>query len=534
MKESTIAPNQMTDPASRPKEESSLPKSPWLALVSLLIVLICVGASASIIVVSNKRTVASWRVQPAVLLAILSSVSNFALGTAFSIGIVVTWWRSAVKGASLKQLHYIWDRGEGISFFSAFAAGGNARKVILAAFFIAVVKFVNNPLLQRATRQRVEEIVVQETIRLNVVQNLPEGWFGAMINASAANMRGSAHGIATAQSLWRNDTIQSLDAPGYYCDGTCEGNVPGAGISYICSSTTQALDLLTGKGTVVFAINTTISQNSTGAPLLRLTTVHSSAIDDNCTATLTIDTCDIEAGIVEYPITIQNSTVTLNSDELNNATVLSKYVCPGDLHTAAPETPAGILQGLHGFLGHYLKTNSTVVKPSVYSGFSMLPDMFYQTEPSSYSDYTFKTCHLKWSSPTKFVLNSMQDFMFRAAFRASNGTEVQTFAVLRTSPTQVFHSDYGYLAAAMIITLLGLLGVLFMLQGWWVLGRAVSLSPLETAKAFCAPLMGHTGHKLTVDELLGDIGHVWVQYVDGVMVYDNDVDKEGQGHHGET
>jgi len=255
MEESNIASTgiQMTYPASPPKEESRLQKVPWLAMVSLLIVLICVGASASIIVASDKRTVASWGVQPAVLLAILSSVSNFALGTAFSIGVVVTWWRSAVVGASLKDLHYIWDRGEGISFFSALAAGANARRVVLAAFFIATVKFVNNPLLQRATRQSVEEIVVQETIRLNVLQNLPEGWFGAMINASAANMRGSAHGIATAQTWWRNDTIKSLDAPGYYCDGTCEGKVPGAGISYNCSSTTRALDLFTASPKVTVA-----------------------------------------------------------------------------------------------------------------------------------------------------------------------------------------------------------------------------------------------------------------------------------------
>jgi len=127
----------------------------------------------------------------------------------------------------------------------------------------------------------------------------------------------------------------------------------------------------------------------------------------------------------------------------------------------------------------------------------------------------------------------MQEFMFRAALRANDGTEVQTFAVLRTSPTQVFHSDYGYLAAAMIITLLGLSRVLFMLQGWWVFGRTVSLSPLEISKAFCAPLMENTGHKFAVDELLGDIGHIWVQYIDGVMVYDSSVDKEGQTDNGE-
>ena len=247
------------------------------------------------------------------------------------------------------------------------------------------------------------------------------------MDALATDVRGSARGIAIAQACWRNDTINTLDAPNYFCDGTCEGNVPGAGISFNCSSTTQALDLFTGNGTIIFSINMTMSQNSTGAPLILLTTLHSSAIDDNCTATLTIDTCKIEASIVEYPITIRNSTVTLNSDKLNNPTTLSTYVYPGDLPTAAPDTPAGTLQGLNDFLGYYLTTNTTVVNAKTYSGYSMLADMFYQPEPSSYDDYTFNTCHLKWSSPTRFVLNYMQEFMFRAALRASNNTEFQTF-----------------------------------------------------------------------------------------------------------
>ena len=523
MAESTsgITLNQMASPTLRPKAVSRFSRFPWLAIASLLIVLVCMGASAGIIVASDKRTVASWRVQPAVLLAILSSIANFALSAAFSTAVVVTWWLSAVDGASLADLHYIWGRGEGLSFFPAFAAGANARKVVIAASFIAMVKFVNNPLLQRATHQRIEEIAVRETIRLNVVQYLPEGWLGTIVNASDADLRGSARGIATAQAWWWNDTMKTLDARGYFCDGMCEGNVLGAGISYKCSSSTRTLDLFTGNGTVIFAINMTMSwQNSTGTPSLRLTTLHSSAIDDNCTSTLTIDTCNIEAGIVEYPITIQNSTVTLNLDRLNNSTVLSTYVYPGDLYTAEPGTPAGTLQGLNDFIGYYLTTATTLTtNPSVYSGYSMLADMFYQSEPSSYDNYTFSTCHLKWSSPTQFVLNSMQDFMFRAALRASNNTEVQTFTALRTSPTQVFHSEYGYLAAAIVITLLGVSRVLFMLRGWWLLGRTVSLSPLEVAKAFCAPLMECAGHKFTVKEILEEFGQICVQYKNGVMVY---------------
>ena len=498
-----------------PSPRSSLfQQIPWLALMSLLVVLMCLGAAVGIVIVSNNQTVESWKIQPAVLLAILASVSNLALGTAFSGGVVVTWWLSAVNGTSLTQLHYIWDRGEGTTFKPAFAAGGNARKVALTAFVIALVKIATNPLLQRATHQRIEEITTQETVQLRLSQYLPAGWTGSIRNASIGDVRGSTQALATAQAWWHNVTIDSSD---YYCDGTCSGRVTGAGIGYNCSSVTQPLDLYMGSGTVIFAINTTMSQNSTGAPVLLLTTLHASAIDDNCMATLTIDSCKIEAGVVEYPVILRNSTITLDYDKINNVTIHSTYVYPGDLPTATKGTPAGTLQGLNDFFGFYLNATTSVLNPSSYTGYSMMADMFYLPESFSYDNTTFANCHLKWSSPTNYVLNSMQNFMFRAALRASNGTDAQTFTVQRARPTLVFYSEYGYVAAASAITLLGLFAILFMLQGWWVLGRAASLSPVETARAFCAPILAHAGNNFSVDAILGNVGQIWVRYIDGVM-----------------
>ena len=81
-----------------------------------------------------------------------------------------------------------------------------------------------------------------------------------------------------------------------------------------------------------------------------MTTLHLSAVDDNCTATLAIDTCHIYSGTVEYPVILQNSTITLESDKLNNITVLSTYIDPWDLPTAMQGTPSGTLQGVKNFM----------------------------------------------------------------------------------------------------------------------------------------------------------------------------------------
>jgi hypothetical protein len=497
------------------------------------------GASACIITVSDKQTVASWKVQPTVLLAVLSSVLNLALGTVLSMSVAITWWRSALHGTTLARLHYIWDRGEGYSFAPALKAGFDARKVALIAAVIAMVKFVNNPLLQRSTHIRSREIATNEVMKMDITQRLPDGWTGTIGNGSAITIVGSRFGLSDVQAWWRNDTIMSHNKPGYYCNGTCEGKVQGSGISYNCSSTTEALDLSTPKndGSIIFAINSTMSKNSTGAPLLLLTTLYSSAVNDSCIATLSVDTCKIEAAVVEYPVTIQNSTVTLNYNGLQNMAVVSTYISAGDLPTAPKNAGAGPLAGLNNFYGYYLYANvtevfDTYINRSTYSGPSMIADLFFDPEASSYDSHTFARCGLMWSSPTEYVLNSMHDFMFRAALRAGNGTEVQTFMAQRTSQALLFHSEYRYLAAALAVMLLALLAVLILLWGWWELGRPVSLSPLETAKAFGAPMMQHVGRNSAVG-ILKEMEGIGVKYDEGILLLTErgDVEEVGARDH---
>jgi hypothetical protein len=295
--------------------------------------------------------------------------------------------------------------------------------------------------------------------------------------------------------------------------------VLGAGISHDCNSTAETLDLSASESddAIIFAINTTLSENSTGAPSLLMTTLYSSEINDSCIATISIDTCKIEAAVVEYPITIQGTTVSLNYDKLQDMAVISTYISAGDLSTAPKNAGAGPLEGLNDFLGYYLYANVTEElhfgwsKP-LYDGPSTIADMFYDSDPSSYDNYTFAKCNLKWSRPTEYVLNSMHEFMFRSALSAGNGTEPQIFIAQRTNPALVFQSEYRYLAAALAVILLALLAMLFLLWGWWELGRPVSLSPLETAKAFGAPMMQSAGRNPAVEGILKDNWGVRVRY----------------------
>jgi hypothetical protein len=511
-------------PSNSPHWRPGLRQTPWIAVMWILTALACMGASAGVIIGSNKKTVASWKISPAVLLAVLSSILNFALYAALVIGVAITWWRSALWGTTLPQLHYIWDRGAGFSFIKALRSGVDARKITLSTALIAAAQFANNPLLQRSTNVRADNIVTDETMALNLTRQLPDGWLGSIQNASTATIIGSRNGISSFQGWWLNKTLSTSNETSSYCNGTCRGKVQGAGISHSCISTTQALDLSLKEndGAVLFAINTTLSTNSTGAPVLVLTTLHASEIDNSCIATLTIDTCNIEAAVVEYPIVIQSTTIALDTEKLPNMTVVSTYISPGDSPTAAKGQGAGPLEGLNDFQGFYLAANtSLMIDPtrsnSYYSGGSLLADLFFIPEVSNYDD-SIRRCALKFSSPTNYVLDSMHYFMFRASLQASSATDLQNFSVQRTNLTLIFHSNYRYLAAALAVMMVALLTLLFPLWGCWELGRPVTLSPLETAKALGATVLQNASSDSAIGGMLKALTNTPMVKYDGERI----------------
>lgn len=498
-------------------------QTPWPAMVLIFTMLASMGALAGIIAGSDKQTVESWKVGPSVLLSLLSSIWNYALSALLGISVVLTWWRNALEGTTLKSLHYIWDQPGGLNIYAGLRST-KARKVVLLAWLVGVVQIVSGPLLQRSTSVVSKNLVIEDHMTLNMTQRLQDGWTGVIVNASEQNIIGSRNGIATIQEWWKNATIwtSTSNNTGSQCYGTCEGTVQGTGIAYTCTSTLLALNLSQQEnvGSTLFAINTAMVANETGAPVLALTTLYTSAIDNSCMATLNITTCNIEAAIVEYPVVIQNNTVTLDMEKLHSATIVSKFVSEGDLPTATPGSGSGPLQGLDDFFGYYLWANTTLAfttrNTSTYTnlqgGGNMIPDLFFVPESTHYDPSILRKCGLKWSSPTQFVLDSMSDWLFRASLSSSNGTNSQTFSVQRTSPALIFQTDYKYLAISLVVMLLALLGVVFQLWGFWRLGRQVTMSPLEIAKAFKAPVMQQVNHISAVDGILKEVGKKKVKY----------------------
>ena len=502
------------------KQSGSQPKSlweiiPWTGLASLVAMVLCAIASATVVGVAHGKIAESWSIQPAVILAIISAISNIAFNSAMATGIAVRFWLYASQDAHLAQLHYIWDHGRGFGFLSALRAGSEARAVAVLATIAYITQFASGPLVQRSVEQAVTMFESTQSIKMDVATRIPDGWFGDLKDDVVV---GFLNGIPQAQAIERNVTMQTRvdpDHPGYTCNGTCYAAVKGAGIAHNCSTSYSYINMAIedNNRAVVFEINSTRIVRPDGEPSMLLTVLYVSDVNTSCISTITINRCNIDAAVVEYPVMVQNSTITLRSQDLSSMPVLETYTSKSDLPNQENGTPSGPLGGLGGLSAKdgdrlYLRMNKMFYPKSptspartMYQGLGGgIADDYVQVQTPQYADINgpMRKCAFTWADPTDYVLNYMHEFMFRSALRIGmNGTSLlgdppgpgqvsahqQTLQALQRTPQSVFIITPSYLGAGIAAMVIATALVVALMWGWWRLRRSVTLSPLETVTA---------------------------------------------------
>lgn len=210
-----------------------LRRIPWLALLALFIVLLCVPASAAIIIISNGR-VADWRVQPSVLLGIISGVANSALLYALWKGVDISWWRAALHGTTLEQLNRIWSSGTSVR--SALFSIVHVKRIGIASILSSIAAIVVSPLLQKASHARLLDVAQDVEMQVYLPTKFPTGFAGWAWDSNPplpGNTLLNPDFLEVIQTWYTGTPILTLNTTGFFCDGTCEGTVQGAGISKI-------------------------------------------------------------------------------------------------------------------------------------------------------------------------------------------------------------------------------------------------------------------------------------------------------------
>jgi len=129
-----------------------------------------------------------------------------------------------------------------------------------------------------------------------------------------------------------------------------------------------------------------------------------------------------------------------------------------------------------------------------------------------------------WTDPTDYILNQLRQIAFRLSIqaakddvKASNAT--QTVSYTGTSTKTIFTTNFSLVAVAASLNLLAVVAILPTYYGWWALKRKSSPSPLETARAFAAPLLRDAGANGGWREILEKVGERNVKY----MKVDDDI-----------
>lgn len=101
------------------------------------------------------------------------------------------------------------------------------------------------------------------------------------------------------------------------------------------------------------------------------------------------------------------------------------------------------------------------------------------------------------SSEHYYNLTSEQPYIISSNLTAVPRAVNQKTLVSATYPTTVYVTHRGWLAGGFVVICLACLAVAPTFWGWWRLGREVSMSPLEIARAFEAPLLQHADPNAT-------------------------------------
>ena len=487
-------------------------RAPWVGMASLVLGLLCILFTALILYSAHGNRVDSWpsqscAVQPAVLLAFISAATNVLLNYAMSEGCIIAWWLKALEGGDVNDLHRYWSYGTSVG--AAALSGRNFNKVALACLLTSSLA-INGPLLQRASTVSAKQYTNVIPVSANLSTSpLPAGFSGIyMTQDNKISMLTPAFANISRNYASRAPIL--IGSTG--CSGNCVAHFIAAGFDMTCSEVPANHYNLTSPGTGsrtllgYAAVNFNGSANS-GEINLETRYKKTSA----CAGQLVLHRCRLRTAIVKYPIRIIGSSDRfildpLKVDKPSNYTVRLTQPppeSPGD--GVWPSTIGGIALAAQHIYGSNITSTYSRSLAIVASG--MMANTYINSDLNEYS-----TCNVSWTDPMEDIVNAIRELTFRAALAASDHRDNQHHNATETITRTYYISSYRYLIAAMVLTFVSACVIVPLFAGWWHLGREVSLSPIETAKAFRAPLLNGTECNGTIQELLREVGHRKAQY----------------------
>ncbi|OQO11070.1 hypothetical protein B0A48_05325 [Cryoendolithus antarcticus] len=444
------------------------------------------------------------------------------------------WWRRAMgPETELGDLHRYWQYGT--SPLAAVKAGRNLNLAAIACLLVAITP-ANGPLLQRASSATQDAVTSPTVLHINSTTSLSSatGYIAgrqlapAFLTSSFANI---------VQQFYDRTPITVKDT-GCPSNAICNGRLRAAGFAVNCSASSFDFDSQLHQGTdvgstYVDAFNIAFSWNlmNGGIQLNTQYRVPMSSDLSSCIGHIVIQNCTLEAATVLYPVTINGNQSTIALDQ--ESTVFDDTPTNITTMAAFPETNGAPSQ-LAGYAVSLQNRFNGAALMHFGGAIGYEMDSVGATPPQFAVSGDENPCNMTFRDPLPNMLAQARELMFRTAmgfanetavrvpvyrtasfpdgFLDDNSTGLETVSGTQTTTTTVYRTHYGFLIGAVALTVLSLIVVLITYHGFWHLGRDVSLSPLEIAKAFNAPLLASEHSNAEADDLVATVGKKHVKY----------------------
>ncbi|KAK5198412.1 hypothetical protein LTR99_007337 [Exophiala xenobiotica] len=420
-------------------------------------------------------------------------------------GVTIAWWHTALKeGTNVGDLHRMWEFGHG--FLSAVLSGRHFNLVALASILVALSP-INGPLLQRASTLANATVTAQQEFELQINPLVPRGYTGIVTSrAEAVNMLTTNFSVVA-----RDYYIRSPIPLRSECIGSCRANVLGAGFHTNCSSYLVPFNISESddpQSALVFGANIVYSVYYN--PIRAVLNVQYKP-EAGCIGNLTVTNCTLQAGTVRYPIVIDGAASTVTLDP--STTIWDDVVIgnPDFLLDESSGTVTTTYGGIFLAIGNQYNTDL-----SMQFGGAVGYEFFgAQSEASiAYARgiETGPSCDVYFTDPLADFLQGIRELIFRTAIATANSSNTQHIEAQASGSHTIYHTDFLFLALATVASLLAIAAILLTFHGFWGIGRNVSMSPIETAKAFNAPLLRNSDSNAPAKALLKEVGTRPVRY----------------------
>jgi len=528
--------NSRGKPWSRPTFYSQMP---WDSFLALFLALCCAGGIVAVIVLSHQSSVEAWkayRISPSVCISILTVGASIFIRYAYSHAVVIAWWvRASRRRSTVADLHRQWVTSTSLK--DAVFALGSLNVAALATVALALLP-AHAPLAQKASVPGEMRVAIPRMLAIPVLSELTAevgatGIRDGQAGKTVAKLTATFNDVV--QDYVANITVRTKNpiAPNT-CRGQCRGILKAAaGYEIHCTPSSTQVTIpteapnpagSTGLPEPVDIFKTEIVDsklsftdvdsdgNPAYGPHINLTTQWKT--DATCTGPLQRRHCTLVPAHVEYHIVVDSSgAIRLDPAFDYRQDKAQRITEPSQAGTGSPASSlGGVYLAAHSLLDTHVAAEfggiegwqTKVILGNAWIRYGSVRD----------DDLDYGPCRVAYADPTDDMLSAVRELTFRMALAgAPAGAAAQEVAVVDDAVVLVFESQWAFLIVAVVLVALAVGCVVPVAFGWWRLARTVTLSPIEIANAFDAPLLAQESPNLTAGQIVEHAGHLPAQTI---------------------